>query len=80
MGGGAAPAAITPPSAAGAPPDAPGPTPAQPKITGTTQGVVGIENLKLAAAPDAKTGSVVSSEKNNVKLEEGVLMLLRVNK
>ncbi len=80
MGGATPPAAITPPSAVGAPPDASGPTPAQPKITGTTQGVVGIENLKLAAAPDAKMGSVVSSEKNNVKLEEGVLLLLRVNK
>ena len=48
-------------------------------ITGNTQGVVGISNLKLSAAPDATQGSVVSSEKNNVKLESGTFMLLRVN-
>jgi hypothetical protein len=51
----------------------------QPPISGNTQGVVGIENLKLAAAADAKQGSVVSSEKNNVKLDDGTLLLLRVN-
>lgn len=54
-------------------------TPGQPPITGNTQGVVGIENLKLAAAADAKQGSVVSSEKNNVKLDDGTMLLLRVN-
>jgi hypothetical protein len=51
----------------------------QPPISGNTQGVVGIENLKLAAAADAKQGSVVSSEKSNVKLDDGTLLLLRVN-
>jgi len=51
----------------------------QPPISGNTQGVVGIENLKLSAAADAKQGSVVSSEKNNVKLDDGTLLLLRVN-
>jgi len=42
--------------------------------------VVGISNLTLspAASPSAQ-GSVMSSEKNNVKLESGTLMLLRVN-
>ena len=48
-------------------------------ITGNTQGVVGIANLKLAMADDAAQGSVVSSEKNNVKLETGTMMLLKVN-
>ena len=51
---------------------------AQP-ITGNTQGVVGISNLKLSTSTDTAQGSVVSSEKNNVKLESGTLMLLRVN-
>jgi hypothetical protein len=48
-------------------------------ITGNTQGVVGIANLKLEMADDAAQGSVVSSEKNNVKLETGTMMLLKVN-
>ena len=47
-------------------------------ITGNTQGVVGISDLKLMAAPKASQGSVVSSDKNNVKLESGTFMLLRV--
>jgi hypothetical protein len=50
----------------------------RPEITANTQGVVGFANLKLSAANDASQGSVVSSEKNNVKLESGTLMLLRV--
>jgi len=48
-------------------------------ITGNTQGVVGISNLKLSMAAGATQGSVVSSEKSNVKLESGTFMLLRVN-
>ena len=54
-------------------------TASRPQITGNTQGMVGFSNMKLAAAPDASQGSVVSSEKNNVKLESGTLMLLRVS-
>jgi len=50
----------------------------QQPITEKTQGVVGISNLKLAAAPNAAEGSIVSSEKNNVKIESGTLMLLCV--
>lgn len=53
--------------------------PARPHITSQTQGVVGISNLKLESAPNATQGSVVSSEKNNVKLESGTMMLLKVN-
>jgi Bacterial conjugation TrbI-like protein len=51
---------------------------AQAPITANTQGVVGIANLNLAAAPGATEGSLVTSEKNNVKLEDGTFLLLRV--
>lgn len=52
----------------------------RPVINGTTEGVIGLSDLKLAtAAQNAAQGSVVSSEKNNVKLDKGTLMLLRVN-
>jgi hypothetical protein len=65
------------------PPDSAAPSTAgnqaQQPITGNTRGVVGISNLNLAAATDATQGSVVSSEKNNVKLDDGIFMLLRVN-
>jgi len=60
--------------------DAKAGTNARPPITAQTEGVVGISDLKLTnSAPSANEGSVVSSEKNNVKLESGTLMLLRVN-
>lgn len=55
-----------------------GSTGERPPITGNTQGVVGISNLKLEAAQNAAQGSLMSSEKNNVKLESGTFMLLRV--
>jgi len=48
-------------------------------ITGRTEGVVGISNLKLAPAAQPTQGSVLTSEKNNVKLESGTLILLKVN-
>jgi hypothetical protein len=51
----------------------------RPPITGNTQGVVGISNLKLESAPIAAQGSVLSSEKNNVKVESGTMLLLKVN-
>jgi hypothetical protein len=51
----------------------------RPSITGATRGVVGISNLNLSSGESANQGSVVSSEKTNVKLDGGVLMLLRVN-
>jgi len=40
---------------------------------------VGISNLKLEAAQNAAQGSLMSSDKNNVKLESGTFLLLRVN-
>jgi len=49
-------------------------------ISTKTQGVVGISNLKLMTASAGSTqGSLLTSEKNNVKLESGTFMLLRVN-
>jgi hypothetical protein len=51
----------------------------RPAITGNTQGVVGISDVQLAKAANATDGSVVSSDKNNVKVESGTLMLLKVN-
>jgi hypothetical protein len=48
-------------------------------ISAKTQGVVGISNLKLTASADSTQGSLLISEKNNVKLESGTFMLLRVN-
>ena len=78
MGGSAPPSANAPQTSGSAPSEAPAGTQAQQPITGNTQGVVGIENLKLSAATDAAQGSVVSSEKNNVKLDDGTFLLLRV--
>lgn len=52
---------------------------ARPPINGSTQGVVGISNLKLEAGQNATQGSVLSSEKNNVKVESGTMLLLKVN-
>ncbi len=52
---------------------------ARPQITGSTQGVIGMPDVKLeTAAQNNPQGSVVSSEKNNVKLEKGTMMLLKV--
>jgi hypothetical protein len=48
-------------------------------ITGNTQGVLGIPNLTLSTTAGTAQGSVVTSEKNNVKLESGTMMLLRVD-
>ena len=52
---------------------------ARPPINGNTQGVVGISNLKLESGQSAAQGSVLSSEKNNVKVESGTMLLLKVN-
>jgi hypothetical protein len=48
-------------------------------VTGNTQGVLGIPDLTLSTTAGAAQGSVLTSDKNNVKLESGTLMLLRVN-
>jgi hypothetical protein len=54
-------------------------TDAHQPITGNTKGVVGISDMQLSAVADKTQGSIVSSEKNNVKLDSGTLMLLRVD-
>ena len=62
------------------PADAQEGTSARPQITAKTEGVIGLSDLKLTTTPpSANEGSVVSSDKNNVKLESGTMMLLRVN-
>ena len=54
---------------------------ARPPVTGNTQGVIGMDNVKLENnEQNSAQGSVVSSEKNNVKIEKGTMMLLRVSK
>jgi hypothetical protein len=78
--GGTAPTPSSPPQTSGsAPAGTSAGTQAQQPITGDTQGVVGIANLKLSPAPDPTQGSVISSEKNNVRLDDGTFLLLRVN-
>jgi hypothetical protein len=80
MGSSGSPSTVSPSTAGGeAPAEAQPGTGSNQPITASTQGVVGISNLKLSATEDGKTGSVVSSEKTNVKLDSGTLMLLRVN-
>jgi hypothetical protein len=75
---GSAPAPM--PSSAGGdtPSDAQTGAKSRPPITAQTQGVLGISNLTLTPAAMSQ-GSLLTSEKNNVKLESGTLMLLRVN-
>ena len=51
---------------------------AAPVLSANTQGVVGISDLKLSSTVNSNSGSVISSEKGNVKLESGTLLLLRV--
>lgn len=49
-------------------------------ITGNTQGVIGMSNVKLeSGSQNPQQGSVLTSEKNNVKIEKGTMLLLRVN-
>lgn len=50
----------------------------RPPINAQTQGVIGISNLTLSSA-NGSQGSVMTSEKNNVKLESGTMLLLKVN-
>jgi hypothetical protein len=51
----------------------------RPPINAQTQGVIGISNLTLSPAGSGAQGSVMTSEKNNVKLESGTMLLLKVN-
>jgi hypothetical protein len=82
MGGGqgaptnSAPSGETPQTSGGSPTSG---GKAPPAITGQTQGMVGFEHMKLEGPASPTQPSVIRSEKNNVKLENGTLMLLRIN-
>jgi hypothetical protein len=53
---------------------------ARPPITGNTQGVIGLSDVKLeSGSQNSQQGSLLTSEKNNVKIEKGTMFLLRVN-
>ena len=53
---------------------------ARPPITGNTQGVIGMSDVKLeSGSQNSQQGSVLTSEKNNVKIEKGTMLLLRVS-
>ena len=66
-------------SAGTAAPDSGGEVP-HPVINFQTQGVIGISNVTLSPAPAGAQGSVMTSEKSNVKLESGTVLLLKVNR
>jgi hypothetical protein len=69
-----------PPSAsAGTPLPDTGSNGSHPAINAQTQGVIGIANLNLSPASGGAPGSVMTSEKSNVKLESGTMLLLKVN-
>lgn len=52
---------------------------AYPPINAQTQGVIGVPNVTLSPVQNAAQGPVMSSEKGNVKLESGTMLLLKVN-
>lgn len=79
MGGTSTPPPNQTQSASAPPSDTPTANSGRPPINAQTQGVIGISNLNLAPATNAAQGSLVTSEKNNVKLESGTMLLLKVN-
>lgn len=79
MGPGASPQTFPSPQTGGDQPGNISENDSRRSVTMNTQGIVGISNYSLSTSGDADRGSVVSSEKSNVKLESGTLMLLRVN-
>jgi hypothetical protein len=66
------------PPSEGVPTNTQAPANPNPPITENTKGVVGIKDLTLSPTQDAAMGAIVTSEKNNVKLEDGTMLLLRV--
>jgi len=82
MGGGSTPPPAASPSAeGGAPPsdNSQAGHGGRPPINAQTTGVIGLSNINLSPNSNATQGSVVTSDKNNVKLESGTVLLLRVN-
>lgn len=76
--GGNPSAPATPPTTESAPPNTQAQSAPNPPVTEDTKGMVGYKDMTLGE-PNATSGSVVTSEKNNVKLEDGTLVLLRVS-
>ena len=79
MAGGSTPPPSPSAGASGAASDTQAENAPRPPINAQTQGVVGLSNINLSPNSNATQGSVVTSDKNNVKLESGTLLLLRVN-
>jgi len=52
---------------------------AYPPINSQTQGVIGVPNVTLSSTQNGAQGPVMRSEKSNVKLESGTMLLLKVN-
>lgn len=66
--------------AGGGPSDSQPQTNARPPITGNTQGVIGMPDVKLESGGQRPAqGSVMTSEKSTVKIEKGTMLLLRVS-
>lgn len=63
---------------AATPPEPNNPPAARPVINGQTQGVIGLSDVTLSSGQNDNQGSLLTSEKNNVKLESGTLLLLKV--
>jgi len=78
MGGGASPPPANEAPGGGRTANTQNP-PQAPPITANTQGVVGLSHLQLSPSSGSQKGSVLMSDKNNVKLESGTMMLLRVS-
>lgn len=76
MGGGSS--APTSTSAGATMPPEPNNPPSHPAINGQTQGVIGISDVTLSPGQKDNQGSLLTSEKNNVKLESGTVLLLKV--
>lgn len=81
MAGGSTPPPSASPSAETGPPPSEGQAGngSRPPINGHTTGVIGLSHIQLSPNSNAQQGSVVTSDKNNVKLESGTMLLLRVN-
>jgi len=65
------------PAGTATPPE-PNNPPSHPAINGQTQGVIGLSDVTLSPGQNENQGSLLTSEKNNVKLESGTLLLLKV--
>jgi hypothetical protein len=80
MGGSSAANQAAPAAGGGTPSDPQSGGAGRPAINAQTQGVIGISDLTLkSTAANASQGSVMTSERSNVKIESGTMMLLKVS-